>query len=245
MTLENLKRITGAFAAIAALTLFTLPAQAADEHAAKVKGAAAQSVKAGKAFDAIMQIPDKAIPRELLEHAKAIAVFPQVIKAAFVFGGEGGRGVVIRRTSSGWSDPVFFRAAGGSFGPQIGASATDFVLLFMNDDSVSGLMKDKFELGAEAGVAGGPVGREAGAGTDALMRAEILSYSRSRGLFAGVNLKGVVVQPEDGLNQAVYNKSARELLGDDAAPPVTDAAAGLPSFPQAVARYTATSGTDH
>ena len=245
MTLENLKRITGAFATIAALTFTPLPTRAGDEHSAKVKEAAQQSVKAGKAFDAIMQIPDKAIPQELLDHAKAIAVFPQVIKAAFVFGGEGGRGVAIRRTGSGWSDPVFFRAGGGSFGPQIGASATDFVLLFMNDDSVSGLMKDKFELGAEAGVAGGPVGREAGAGTDALMQAEILSYSRSRGLFAGVNLKGVVVRPEDDLNEAVYRRSARELLGDDAPPPVTDAAAGLPSFPQTVTRYAAGSGADH
>jgi lipid-binding SYLF domain-containing protein len=107
------------------------------------------------------------------------------------------------------------------------------------------LMKDKFELGAEVGVAGGPVGREVGAGTDALMRAQILSYSRSRGLFAGLNLKGVVVRPEDDLNQAVYGRSARALLGDDGPPPVTDTAARLQSFPQAVARYAATSGTDH
>ena len=92
------------------------------------------------------------------------------------------------------------------------------LLLFMNDEAVGGLMKDKLELGAEAGVAGGPVGRDASAGTDALMHAEILSYSRSRGLFAGVNLKGVVIRPEDDLNQTVYNKGARELLSDDPAP---------------------------
>lgn len=241
MTIENRKPFV-ALAVVAAIAAFTLApplARSGDDREAKIKDAAAQSIKAGKVFDAIMQTPDKAIPRDLLAHAKAIAVFPEVIKAAFFIGGEGGRGVVSRRTSAGWSDPVFFRAGGGSVGPQIGASATDIVLLFMNDEAVGGLMKDKFELGAEAAVAGGPVGREAGAGTDALMHAEILSYSRSRGLFAGVNLKGVVIRPEDDLNQAVYNKSARELLGNDGHE-AADSAADLPAFPQAVSRYAAT-----
>jgi lipid-binding SYLF domain-containing protein len=247
MTLENRKPFHAfamVVAAIAAFTSITSPARSDDDHAAKVKAAAAQSVKAGKLFDAIMQTPDKAIPRDLLAHAKAIAVFPQVIKAAFLIGGEGGRGVVSRRTSAGWSDPVFFRAGGGSVGPQIGASATDIVLLFMNDEAIGSLMKDRFELGGEAGIAAGPVGREASAGTDALMHAEILSYSRSRGLFAGVNLKGVVIRPEDDLNRAVYNKSARALLGDDGQASA-DTAGGLPAFPQAVTRYAATTGTEH
>lgn len=246
MNPENQKRILAtavAFVAIAAFMSVSPAACSGDEHAAKVKEAAAQSVKAGKVFDAIMQAPDKAIPRELLAHARAIAVFPQVIKAAFLIGGEGGRGVVSRSTSAGWSDPVFFRAGGGSVGPQIGVSATDFVLLFMNDEAIGGLMKDKFELGAEAGVAAGPVGREAGAGTDALMHAEILTYSRSRGLFVGINLKGVVVWPEDDLNQAVYGRNARALLGDDGRA-AGDTAAGLPAFRQAISRYTATSGTN-
>lgn len=245
MIFPNQKRIlaVAVAAAFVALTFAAPPARSGDDHEAKVKDAAAQSVKAGKVFEAIMQIPDKAIPQNLLARAKAIAVFPQVIKAAFLIGGEGGRGVVSRRTSAGWSDPVFFRAGGGSVGPQIGASATDIVLLFMNDEGMAGLMKDKFELGAEAAVAGGPVGREAGAGTDALMHAEILSYSRSRGLFAGVNLKGVVIRPEDDLNQAVYDKSAHELMSDTQAS--TDEAAGLPAFPQAVTRYAAATGTDH
>jgi len=117
------------------------------------------------------------------------------------------RGVVSRRTSAGWSDPVFFRAGGGSVGPQIGASATDIVLLFMNDDAVGGLMKDKFELGADAAVAGGPVGRDEGAGTDALMQAQILSYSRSRGLFAGVNLKGATVNAATNLNKVTWSNT--------------------------------------
>jgi lipid-binding SYLF domain-containing protein len=231
------------FLAIAALMSVASPALSGDTHGAKVKEAAAQSAKASKVFDAIMQIPDKSIPRDLLAHAKAIAVFPQVIKASFVVGGEGGRGVVSRRTSTGWSDPVFFRAGGGSVGWQLGATATDFVLLFMNDEAMGGLMKDKFELGAEAGVAGGPVGRETGAGTDALMHAEILSYSRSRGLFAGVSLKGVVVRPEDDLNRAVYSKSAHELLTDDKGAG-DNAEAGLPAFSQTISRYSTVSSAD-
>jgi SH3 domain-containing YSC84-like protein 1 len=229
--------------AFAALTSALVTAQSGDDHETKVREAAAQSVKAGKVFDAIMKTPDKAIPKELLAHAKAIAVFPQVIKAAFFIGGEGGRGVVSRRTRSGWSDPVFFRAGGGSVGPQVGASATDIVLLFMNDEAVGGLMKDKFELGAEAAVAGGPVGRDASAGTDALMQAEILSYSRSHGLFAGVNLKGVVIRPEDDLNLAVYDRNARELL-DKGEQDSNNTAVDLSSFSKTVSRYSATAKTD-
>lgn len=242
MSFQNQMRIFALVVAIPALLSATPRAVSGDDHDAKVKDAVEQSVKAGKVFDAIMQTPDKAVPRDLLVHAKAIAVFPQVIKAAFVIGGEGGRGVVSRHTSAGWSNPVFFRAGGGSVGWQIGASETDIVLLFMNDESVGGLMKDKFELGAEAAVAGGPIGREAGAGTDALMHAEILSYSRSRGLFAGVNLKGVVIQPEDNRNQAIYNKTARELLGNDGQV-AADSVADLPAFPQAVTRYAGTTAT--
>jgi lipid-binding SYLF domain-containing protein len=243
---ENQNRLfvfATALIAIAAFLSVASPTILGDEHGTKVKEAASQSAKAAKVFDEIMQTPDKSIPRDLLAHAKAIAVFPQVIKASFVVGGEGGRGVVSHRTSAGWSDPVFFRAGGGSVGWQIGATATDFVLLFMNDEAVAGLMKDKFELGAEAGVAGGPVGRETGAGTDALMHAEILSYSRSRGLFAGVSLKGVVVRPEDDLNQAVYSKTAHELLSDDKGAG-TNAEAGLPAFSKTVSRYSTVSSAD-
>lgn len=241
MSFQSQKRIL--ILAVAALLAATPQAFSGDDHDGKVKEAAAQSVKAGKVFDEIMHTPDKAIPRGLLAHAKAIAVFPQVIKAAFFIGGEGGRGVVSRRTTTGWSNPVFFRAGGGSVGPQIGASETDIVLLFMNDEAVSNLMKDKFELGAEAAVAGGPVGREAGAGTDALMHAEILSYSRSRGLFAGVNLKGIVIQPEDDLNQSVYGQNAHELLIDNHRT-ATDDGTSIRAFPQSVSRYTANGSTN-
>jgi len=241
VTLENrMRRI--AVAVVFGCLLSVMPlAQAGDNHDAKLKEATEQSVRAGKVFDEIMQTPDKAIPRDLLARAKAVAVFPHVIKAAFVVGAEGGRGVLSRRTNTGWSDPVFFRAGGPSVGPQIGASATDIVLVLMNDDAIAHLMKDEFELGADAAVAGGPVGREAGAGNDALMHAEILSYSRSRGLFAGINLKGVVIQPEDDLNEALYNKTARELLAEENQRKA-DTADDLHTFPQAVSRYAPSTG---
>ena len=232
-----------ALAAIVVATARTPEARSNDSQERKARDAAAQSAKAAKAFEAIMQVPDKAIPRDLLARAKAIAVFPQVIKVALTVGGEGGRGVVSRQVGAGWGNPVFLRAGGGSVGPQIGVSSTDFFLLLMNDESVDGLMKDKFELGGEAGIAAGPVGRNAGVATDALMHAEILSYSRSRGLFAGVNVKGIVLKPEDDLNVAVYNQTARELLGD----PVSGdagAAAGLKAFPQALGRYTVNPSND-
>ena len=209
----------------------------------KIREAAEQSSKAAKAFDAVMQVPDQAIPRDLLARAKAVAVFPSVIKVAATVGGQAGRGVVSRRTATGWGPPVFLRGAGGSFGAQVGASVTDYFLLLMNDESVEALMADRFELGGEAAVAAGPVGRNAGAATDATMQAAILSYSRSRGLFAGISLKGVVLRPEDDLNRAVYDKSARDLLTDQ----IYDqsaAQAGLKSFPQAIGRYTSDRDAD-
>jgi SH3 domain-containing YSC84-like protein 1 len=236
---QNMRLITVALAIVTATT--NAPqARSGDARDAMIADAAAQSAKAAKVYEAIMQVPDKAIPRELVARAKAIAVFPQVIKVALTVGGEGGRGVVSRRIAGGWGNPVFLRGGGGSIGPQVGASSTDFVLLLMNDESVEGLMKDKFELGGEASIAAGPVGRNASAGTDALMQAEILSYSRSRGVFAGFNLKGVVLRPEDDLNMAVYNKTARELLSDPASGDASPES-GLKAFPQALGRYANTS----
>ena len=175
MSLENRMRIFALVVAVGCWIAAAPLAYSGDDHDVKVKEASTQSVKAARVFKQIMQTPDKAIPQDLLKRAKAIAVFPQVRKAAFFVGGEGGRGVISRRTTKGWSDPVFFRAGGGSFGPQIGASETDIVLLFMNDEAVGKLLKDRFELGADAAVAAGPVGRAASAGTDALMHAQILS----------------------------------------------------------------------
>jgi lipid-binding SYLF domain-containing protein len=216
--------------------------RAGDPREKKLAEAAEQSARAAKAFEAIMDIPDMAVPRNLLARAKAVAVFPRVVKVALTFGGEGGRGVVSRRTADGWGNPVYLRAGGASWGAQVGASSTDYFLLLMNDESVEALMKDRFELGGEAAVAAGPVGRNAGAGTDALMHAAVLSYSRSRGVFAGANLKGVVVRPEDDLNRAVYDQTARELLSDRAG--AAAPSDGLKAFPEALGRATANADSD-
>ena len=212
----------------------SLGARSLDHREKMRQEAASQSAKAAKAFDAIMAVPDKAIPEELIAKAKAIAVFPNVVKVAFTVGGEGGRGVVSRRVGDGWGTPVFLRAGGGSFGPQIGVSSTDLFVLLMTDESVDSLLKDRVGLGGEAGIAAGPVGRNAGAATDALLYAAILSYSRSRGLFAGLALKGIVVTAEDDLNLAVYNKTAEELL---TASPDATVESDLDAFPRALIRY--------
>lgn len=189
-----------------------------------------------KTFTEIMNVRDKAIPKELLDKAEAIAVFPGVVKAAFIFGGRGGQGVISRRVRNGWSAPAFFNITGGSFGAQIGAQKNDYVFLIMNEDGVKGLLEDKFEMGAEAGVVAGPVGREAAASTNATLDAGILSYSRSKGAFIGAALKGAAITPDNDLNEAVYGKKASEVL---TGPPI--ALGQMPAvvriFPRTLARY--------
>ena len=176
-----------------------------------------QSEKAAQVFREIMDTPDKGIPQELLENAECVAVFPSVIKAGFVFGGRGGRGVASCRTESGWSAPAYFNLGGGSFGLQIGASSTDFVMLFMNKDGLNSLLSDEFTLGGDVSMAAGPVGRQAGASTDLKLNAQILSYSRSKGLFAGLELKGVVIKPDKDDMRDVYGESitAKEVLKEN------------------------------
>lgn len=172
-----------------------------------------KSQKAATVFSQVMSTPDKAIPRNLLDGAEAVGVCPGVVKAGIlIVGGRGGSCAISRRVPKGWSAPAFFKLGGGSFGPQIGASSTDFVLLFMNDGAVKGLLEDKFEIGGEIGAAAGPVGRQASASTDAQLKAGILSYSRSKGLFAGLELKGVVINPDNDLNESVYGVKAKDLL---------------------------------
>jgi SH3 domain-containing YSC84-like protein 1 len=174
--------------------------------------AARHASAAAKAFTEIMNVKDKAIPKELLDKAEAIAVFPDVVKAAFIVGGRGGQGVISKRVKGGWGPPAFFNLSGGSFGPQIGAQKTDYVLLIMNPNGVEGLLSDKFEIGGEAGVAAGPVGREAGASTNPRLEAGILSYSRSKGVFIGAALKGAVISPDNDLNEAVFGLKAKDVL---------------------------------
>ncbi|HSE32283.1 MAG TPA: lipid-binding SYLF domain-containing protein [Pyrinomonadaceae bacterium] len=179
---------------------------------ARTSDAARHAGEASKAFTEIMNVRDKAIPQELLDNAEAIAVFPDVVKAAFIVGGRGGQGVISKRVKGGWGPPAFFNLSGGSFGPQIGAQKTDYVLLIMNPSGVEGLLSDKFEIGGEASVAAGPVGREAAASTNPRLDAGILSYSRSKGVFVGAALKGAVITPDNDLNEAVYGLKAKEIL---------------------------------
>ena len=198
-----------------------------------------EAQRAADVFTEIMNVPDKAIPQRLLDKAEAIAVFPGVIKAGFIVGGRGGHGVISRRTKGGWSAPAFFDLGGGSIGLQIGAEKTDFVLLFVNDDALSGLLKDKFEIGGEAGATAGPVGRTASASTDAQLKAGILSYSRSKGLFAGLEIKGVVISADNDDNLPVYGKKANEILSPTQRWTISKMPAGVRIFPQTLARYSA------
>ena len=156
------------------------------------------------AFEEIMNAPDNGIPHELLQSATCVAIIPGAKRAAFVFGGSYGRGLVTCHTGSGWSAPAFLLVTGGSFGFQIGGSSTDIIMIFRNSSGMKHLLSDKFKLGADASAAAGPVGRSAAAATDAEMHAEILTYSRSRGVFAGVSLNGAVVKPDRGADEAMY-----------------------------------------
>ena len=157
-----------------------------------------------RVFHEIMNTPDQGIPRDLLAKARCISIIPGTVKFAFFLGGNYGRGVATCRTENGWSAPMFVALDGGSVGYQAGGSSTDIILLFMNDHALQSLLGDKFKLGADASVAAGPVGRTASADTDARMNAEILSYSRAKGIFAGVSLDGAVVQADHSGDVAMY-----------------------------------------
>ena len=200
------------FCAMSLVGILVLGAAIVPAQKSRTQDAARHSNEAAKTFTEIMDVKDKAIPKQLLDTAEAIAVFPGVIKAAFVVGGRGGQGVISRRVKGGWSAPAFFNLGGGSFGAQIGAQKTDYIFLIMNQDGLNGLLKDKFELGGEVGVAAGPVGREAAASTNPRLDAGILSYSRSKGAFIGAAFKGGYISPDNDLNEAVYGQKASEVL---------------------------------
>src|SRR5262252_5110532 len=202
--------------------------------------AAEQSERAARSFEAVMQAHAMAIPPDLLGRAKAVVVFPRTGKRAD--SGDGSRGVVSRRTNTGWGSPVFVRVSAGSVGPQRRAASTDYFLLLMTDESVEELLNDRIGSGNQAAVAAGPVvGRNAGAEGDASSRTAILSYSSRRGLFAGVDVRGIVIEPDDDLNLAVYNQTAHDLLGGRAAGS-ENGSAFVRSFPETVDRYTIASG---
>ena len=227
----------GVFIALFLILGAATAAQGQSKNAKRVTEATKEAQKAAQVFTEIMNVPDRAIPQKLLDKAEAIAVFPGVIKAGFIVGGRAGDGVITRRIRGGWSAPAFFNLAGGSFGLQIGASKTDFVLLFMNDDALAGLLKDKFELGGEGSAAAGPVGRSTSATTDALLRAQIISYSRSKGLFAGLELKGTVISPDNDSNLAVYGIKANEVLSPTQRWTMAKMPVGVRILPRTLARY--------
>jgi lipid-binding SYLF domain-containing protein len=165
----------------------------------------------------MMKASDKGIPQDLLDKAHCVVVVPGMKKAGFIFGGKYGRGFAVCRRHSGWSAPAAMRVEGGSVGFQIGASDTDIVLLVMNDGGMKRLLSDKFTIGGEATAAAGPVGRDLSAQTDAMMKAEMLSYSRSSGLFAGISLEGATLRPDEATNKELYGRDAtnREILTGD------------------------------
>lgn len=177
-------------------------------------------------LQAIMATPDKSIPEEVLNNAKCILVVPDLIKGGFIVGGKHGRGVASCRTSEGWSAPAFVSVGGGSWGLQIGVEGVDLVMLVMNDQGFQHLLSSKFQLSGEGSVAAGPVGRHASAGTDWKMNTEMLTYSRSKGVFAGLTLEGAVIQQDDDSTRAIYGKDMmfRNILSGKVSPPESAAA---------------------
>jgi len=167
-----------------------------------------------EAFQDVMKTPDKGIPRDLFNKAQCVLIVPDLVKGAFFVGGKYGRGFASCRHGGGWSSPAAVRIEGGSFGLQLGGSSTDLIMLVMNRKGMDRLLGDKFTLGADVEGAAGPVGRETSAQTDAVLRAEILTWSRARGLFGGISLEGATLRPDGGENRKLYGRgiSNREIL---------------------------------
>ena len=206
------------FLACLSCTLFTVTPFFADAASAADQTKVDDRLKnCGTVLKEILDVPDN-IPKDLLDKADCVVVFPSVLKAAFVIGGDYGRGAMSCRRGEDfrgpWGAPTMMALEGGSFGFQIGGQATDFVLLVMNESGARGILASKVKLGGDASVAAGPVGRDASAETDATLRSEILSYSRARGLFAGVSLEGSTIRPDNGDNQRLYGRkiAARKIV---------------------------------
>ncbi len=211
-------------------------AQDDKEYRKELRAAGARVDSASEVFEEVMKIKDRSIPEDIMKKAYAIVVFPGTLKGAFIFGATGGKGVAIRKIGREWSAPAFVNIGGGSVGFQIGGQKIDYILVIMNDEGLKGILEDKFEIGGEASVAAGPVGRTTAASTNATLDASILSYSRTQGVFAGVSLKGAVIKQDKSMNTAIYGKSAKQLLIKDQA--LWDTApAELQLFPKTVAKY--------
>jgi len=190
-----MKRILAAMA----FAIIFLNAASAETEAERIESAAS-------VMNEIMSTPDKGIPEEILDSAKCVAVVPSMLKGGFVFGGAHGKGVATCRTAEGWSAPAPFTITGGSFGLQIGIQGVDLVMVVMNDRGMQNLLASKFKLGADASVAAGPVGRHAEGATDWKMRAEVLTYSRARGLFAGVTVNGAVISQDKDATRELFGR---------------------------------------
>jgi len=199
------------------MLLVVLPILSALTYAANQEKDEDRLKNSGTVLKEILDVPDD-IPHDLLDKADCVVVFPSVLKAAFIVGASYGRGAMSCRRGEGftgsWGAPTMMALEGGSFGLQLGGEATDFVLLVMNERGASAILASKVKLGADASVAAGPVGRTASAETDATLRADILSYSRSRGAFAGISLEGSTVRPDNGANEQIYEQKlpAREIV---------------------------------
>jgi len=176
---------------------------------------------AAAVLNEVMAAPDKGIPEEVLDHAKCIAVVPHMVKGGFVFGAEGGKGVATCRTEAGWSAPAFFTIGGGSWGLQIGVEGIDLVMIIQSDAGMQHLLASKFQIGGDASAAAGPVGRHASADTDWKLNTEILTYSRAKGIFAGLTLNGQVIHRDDDSMNAIYggDVSTRAVLSGQVPPP--------------------------
>src|ERR1700693_120769 len=176
---------------------------------------------AGQVLHEIMAMPEKGIPEEVLEHAKCVAVVPHMVKGGFIFGGKGGKGVATCRTANGWSAPAFITISGGNWGLQIGVEAVDLVMIIQNQKGMQKLLSSNFHVGADASAAAGPVGRHAEAGTNWKMDTEILTYSRAKGVFAGLTLEGASIRQDNDSRHAIYGRKVTTqalLLGKVPAP---------------------------
>jgi SH3 domain-containing YSC84-like protein 1 len=228
----KIKLLRGVAAVILLMIAVTIGSYADEED--KTSDAVKRMNAAASVLDEIMAAPDKGIPRDVLDSAKCVAIVPSMLKAGFIFGAKYGKGVATCRTAEGWSAPAPIVIGGGSWGLQIGGEAVDLVMLIMNQKGMDHLLASKFELGADGSVAAGPVGRQAEANTDWKMRAEVLSYSRSRGIFAGLVLNGAVIKQGNDDTQILYGSktSFRDILNGHVPPP-----AGSERFLAVVNKY--------
>ena len=191
--------MTSKVAAVAALTLTLLPRVAFAQQVETDRVA-----EAARVLDEVLTAPDKGVPQAIIEKAQAVVVIPSTVKGALLIGAQRGKGVMSVKSASGWSAPAFVTLTGGSVGLQIGGQATDIVLVVVNERGIENLAQNTFKIGGDASVAAGPVGREAAASTDYKLQAQILSYSRSRGLFAGVSLAGSTIRADRDANEKIY-----------------------------------------